>query len=98
MASELAPHQRQLSPYQAAGLPALVAVVGDAARFAWEEFFEGELPNRHTRAAYERAVRRFLDWCGAERATGGECPSALREGASPAGRPHLHSVPAPGPG
>ncbi len=44
-------------------LPAIIAQVGDAARFAWEEFFEGELPNQHTRTAYLRAVRRFLGWC-----------------------------------
>lgn len=44
-------------------LPAIVAAAGDGARFAWEEFFSGELPNSHTRAAYLRAVRRFLEWC-----------------------------------
>ncbi len=42
---------------------AIIAAAGDAARFAWEEFFAGELANRHTRAAYLRAVRRFLNWC-----------------------------------
>ena len=51
-------------PRSAVGnLPAVVATAGDGARFAWEEFFGGELPNAHTRAAYLRAVRRFLDWC-----------------------------------
>jgi site-specific recombinase XerD len=51
-------------PRSAVGnLPAVVAAAGDGARFAWEEFFSGELPNAHTRAAYLRAVRRFLDWC-----------------------------------
>src|SRR5262245_41356802 len=44
-------------------LPAIVAGAGDAARFAWDEFFEGELPNQHTRTAYRRAVRQFLAWC-----------------------------------
>ncbi len=44
-------------------LPVIVAAAGDGARFAWEEFFSGELPNAHTRAAYLRAVRRFLDSC-----------------------------------
>lgn len=44
-------------------LPAIVAAAGDGARFAWKEFFGGELPNAHTRAAYLRAVRRFLGWC-----------------------------------
>lgn len=45
--------------------PALVAAGGAAARFAWDEFFAGELPNPHTRTAYARAVRRFLAWCDA---------------------------------
>jgi site-specific recombinase XerD len=44
-------------------MPRLVAEAGSAAQFAWEEFFEGELANPHTRRAYERAVRRFLGWC-----------------------------------
>ena len=43
--------------------PELIAVGGEAARFAWDEFFSGELPNLHTRTAYSRAVRRFLAWC-----------------------------------
>src|SRR5262249_47836718 len=43
--------------------PAVVAAGGPAARFAWDEFFAGELPNPHTRVAYARAVRRFLGWC-----------------------------------
>ncbi len=33
------------------------------ARFAWDEFFSAEIANRHTRAAYLRAVRVFLAWC-----------------------------------
>lgn len=43
----------------------MVASEGPAARFAWGEFFSGELPNPHTRGAYARAVRRFLSWCDA---------------------------------
>ena len=43
-------------------LPAIIAQAGPAAAFAWEEFFVGQLPNRYTRAAYLRAVRRFLGW------------------------------------
>ena len=38
---------------------------GGAARFAWDEFFQGEIRNEHTRKAYTLAVRRFLDWCEA---------------------------------
>jgi integrase/recombinase XerD len=51
-------------PHSAVGnLPAIITAAGDGARFAWEEFFSGELPNPHTRSAYLRAVRRFLTWC-----------------------------------
>jgi site-specific recombinase XerD len=49
------------SPLQSC--PAAVAAAGPFARFAWDEFFAGELANPHTRVAYARAVRRFLDWC-----------------------------------
>ena len=44
------------------GLPALVAVAGPAARYAWEEFFQAGIRNPHTRRAYTHAVRRFLAW------------------------------------
>jgi integrase/recombinase XerD len=46
----------------AALLPLVIADAGEAAIFAWEEFFTAGIPNLHTRTAYERAVRRFLDW------------------------------------
>lgn len=46
-------------------LPAIVARAGTAAVFAAEEFFFGRLRNRHTRAAYLGAVRRFLAWAEA---------------------------------
>ncbi len=45
-----------------AALPAPVAACGPAGAFAWDEFFAGRVRNRHTRLAYERAVRRFLGW------------------------------------
>lgn len=44
-------------------LPALVESAGSAAQFAWEEFIYGKIRNPHTRAAYERAIRRFLAHC-----------------------------------
>ncbi len=47
------------------GLPVIIARAGKAARFAWEEFFDGEIANQHTRLAYRRAVRQFLEWCEA---------------------------------
>jgi len=43
-------------------VPQIVAEVGVAASFAWDEFFSGSLRNAHTRAAYGRAVRGFLAW------------------------------------
>jgi integrase/recombinase XerD len=44
--------------------PAIIKQAGKAAEFAWEEFFQGEIANRHTRKNYEHAVRRFLAWSG----------------------------------
>ena len=44
-------------------LPALVAEAGAAASFAWEEFIYAKIRNPHTRAAYERAIRQFLEHC-----------------------------------
>ena len=48
-----------------ADLPALIRDAGDAARFAFEEFFHGQIRNPFTRKAYLHAVRMFSDWCGA---------------------------------
>ncbi len=42
--------------------PALIERAGGAARFAWDEFFFAEHHNPHTRKAYMRAARRFLEW------------------------------------
>jgi site-specific recombinase XerD len=44
-------------------VPTLVENAGSAARFAWEEFIYGKIRNPHTRAAYERAIRKFLSHC-----------------------------------
>jgi site-specific recombinase XerD len=60
----------------AAPLPLLIQQAGPAAGFAWDEFFTAQLRNPHTRTAYRRAVRRFLDWaaqarCPLERITPG---------------------------
>lgn len=44
-------------------IPRIVIDAGNAARFAWEEFFYGKLRNTNTRRAYQRAVRDFLAWC-----------------------------------
>jgi site-specific recombinase XerD len=40
----------------------VVREAGSNAAFAWDEFFQGNLRNPHTRAAYGRAVRSFIDW------------------------------------
>jgi integrase/recombinase XerD len=45
-----------------ASLPSLIAEAHPAAAFAWDEFFIATIRNRHTRAAYSRAVRQFLAW------------------------------------
>lgn len=43
-------------------MPAMIEAHGPAARFAWEEFFRGEIRNEYTRRNYLHAVRRFLAW------------------------------------
>jgi site-specific recombinase XerD len=42
--------------------PAIVRIAGASAQFAWEEFFQGEIANHHTRKNYIHAVRKFLAW------------------------------------
>ena len=44
-------------------LPPILDAAGKAARFAYQEFFYGEIRNPHTRLAYHRAVKKFLLWC-----------------------------------
>ena len=46
-------------------LPALVIDSGKAAETAWDDFFAGRIRNKHTKRAYERAVRNFLAWAEA---------------------------------
>src|SRR5205823_1348814 len=45
------------------GVPSIVGQMGAAGRFAWDEFFRGQIRNTHTRAAYGLAAGRFLGWC-----------------------------------
>jgi site-specific recombinase XerD len=40
----------------------MIEQMGPAAAVAWGEFFSGRVRNPHTRAAYRRAVLRFLAW------------------------------------
>jgi len=59
------PEQTLVAPKNEDELPELIAKAGAAGRFAWEEFIYGKIRNPHTRAAYERAIRRFLAHCDA---------------------------------
>ena len=45
------------------GLPAIVQRAGPAAAERVVEFFTAQIRNAHTRAAYGKAVTRFLTWC-----------------------------------
>jgi site-specific recombinase XerD len=53
----LSRHQRE------AELPELVRAAGDIARFAFEEFFHGQIRNPHTRKNYLHTLRIFSTWC-----------------------------------
>jgi integrase/recombinase XerD len=53
---------RSVEPVTARNAPAIVKAAGKAAEFAWEEFFQAEIPNAHTRKNYMHAVRKFLTW------------------------------------
>lgn len=47
---------------QGDSIPKIIQQAGPAGRFAWEEFFRGEIRNENTRRAYLDAVRRFMTW------------------------------------
>ena len=49
-------------PVTARNAPAIVKAAGRSAEFAWEEFFQAEIANAHTRKNYLHAVRQFLAW------------------------------------
>jgi integrase/recombinase XerD len=49
-------------PVTARNAPAIVKAAGRSAEFAWEEFFQAEIANAHTRKNYLHAVNRFLAW------------------------------------
>jgi integrase/recombinase XerD len=48
---------------QALSVPVLIAGAGAQAQKRFIEFFTAQIRNPNTRAAYARAVVRFLDWC-----------------------------------
>lgn len=58
--------RRELTKISSSFAPAvphlLVTEASKSAQAVWEEFFLGQIRNRHTRIAYGRAVSRFLDW------------------------------------
>jgi integrase/recombinase XerD len=47
--------------------PPIVLEAGSSAKFAWDEFFQAEIANVHTRKNYLHAVRRFLQWAEEEK-------------------------------
>jgi site-specific recombinase XerD len=49
-------------PITARHAPAIVKAAGQRAEFAWEEFFQAEIANAHTRKNYMHAARQFLTW------------------------------------
>ena len=44
-------------------IPTVILDAGGAARFAFEEFFQGQIRNPYTRKAYLHTIRLFSDWC-----------------------------------
>ena len=58
------PHALLVSPAPPGlPVPALVAVLGDAAAWRYVEFFTANIRNPNTRRAYARACGRFFGWC-----------------------------------
>lgn len=51
------------SPNTSHVVPALVAILGEAASWRFVEFFTANIRNPHTRRAYARACSRFFGWC-----------------------------------
>jgi site-specific recombinase XerD len=81
------------------GLPAIVVDAGAAAETAWADFFDGTLANGHTRAAYNRAVRRFLAWAREQgralhQITAGDVGRYLRQhpGSLPTKKQHIAAL------
>ena len=55
--------QRGITPTsESRDLPAAIQRAGDAGERAWDDFFSAVIANDLTRIAYNRAVRRFLEW------------------------------------
>ena len=56
------PDQKPLRKLSESDLPIAIKATGSASAFAYEEFIFGQVRNKHTRRAYEHAVKHFLDW------------------------------------
>jgi len=63
--SKLLPVLATVESWRDSCMPATIEAHGPAARFAWEEFFHGEIRNAYTRRNYLHAVRQFLAWTDA---------------------------------
>ena len=63
--SQLLPILPVVESWRDSCMPATIESHGPAARFAWEEFFLGEIRNEYTRRNYLHAVRQFLSWTDA---------------------------------
>jgi hypothetical protein len=53
---------KQLVPYAAANIPAVIQTAGERASYRFLEFFTANIRNPNTRRAYARACRRFFAW------------------------------------
>ncbi len=63
MKSEIVVLNRELTPVDVRLIPIIVVDASQAAHYAWEEFFDGQIENENTKAAYLNAVKRFLSCC-----------------------------------
>jgi site-specific recombinase XerD len=63
MSDDRLPARIELTRQPLISLPSLLRDAGDAGRFAFEEFFYGQVRNRFTRKNYLHALRLFSAWC-----------------------------------
>lgn len=60
--SKAVPSLKRFTSIIGTQMPQMIEENGAAARYAWEEFFSGQIRNPNTRKAYLQAVLRFLNW------------------------------------
>jgi len=63
MTTDIIVQNQELTPVDISRMPSVVVEAGGAAQYAWEEFFDGQIENENTKAAYLNAVKRFLSYC-----------------------------------